>query len=99
MRPEICSYLEERRIVEIDNEILKETELVWFERSGYLEQPLQAHFPLAQGQFLSSPPQLHVVLSPPPGAGFVSALGQLAQAHSPGEHGHFSESEPHLQVV
>jgi hypothetical protein len=64
----------------------------------YLELPLQAHFPISQGQFLSLPPQEQVVLSEPATCS-ICAFGQDAQAHSPGAQGQFAVSAPQLHVV
>jgi hypothetical protein len=55
----------------------------------YLEQPLHAHFATSQGQFLSSPAQLQVVLFVPATVS-VCALGQELHAHFPGAQGHLA---------
>jgi len=67
-------------------------------RTIYLEQPLQAHFPVSQGQFFSFPPQEHFVFSVP-ATGAISAFGQELQAHSPGAQPQISVFPPQLQVV
>jgi len=67
-------------------------------KSTYLQHPLHAHFPLSQGQFLSSPPQLQVVLLVP--ATFsVFAFGHESQAHWPGAQPQTLVSPPHWHVV
>jgi hypothetical protein len=64
----------------------------------YLEHPEQAHFPASQGQFLSSPPHLQVVLSVP-GTMFNYDLEHPEQAHFPAAQGQFLSSPPQLHVV
>jgi hypothetical protein len=68
------------------------------ETISYLEHPEQAHFPATQGQFLSSPPHLQVVLSVP-GTLFNFDLEHPEQAHFPASQGQSLLIEPHLHVV
>jgi hypothetical protein len=91
-------HMVQRECVKLD-ESPRMSETGWNNQpGGYLEHPIQAHFPASHGQFLSSPPQLQVVLSWP-GTMLTFDLEYPEQAHFPASQGQFLSSPPHLQVV